>query len=153
MRGVYYATIHISGLAALKTLMYITAPSTACVEVLSARITNGSNTTNQQLEAEFQRITSFNSDTSTAITPAKAEAGDQAAASTVKGNVTANEPTYTSNTQMGWKGFPSLGGYEFAPSPEERPIVPPSGSIGLRLTDTAPSAFDASVEICFREIG
>src|SRR6185369_14190193 len=96
MRGVYEATYAISSLSAAKTLMYITAPSTACVEILSMEVTNRTNETNEQCEATFQKIGTLGSPTATTVTPAKLEQGDQAAGSTVKGEVTGSEPTYTS---------------------------------------------------------
>lgn len=152
MRGVYEATIKISSLAAAKTLMHLTAPATAAVEILSASITNCSSETNEQLEATFQRISALGTPTDTDITPVPKEVGDAAADTTVAGNVTGSEPTYASGTEMGREGFSSLGGYRFQPVPEERIVIPPSGSIGLRMLST-PTAFDALVAVTMREIG
>jgi hypothetical protein len=153
VRGVYESNIRISALAAQKTLMYITAPANKVVEILSASVTNESNTTNQQLECCFQKVTTLGTPTGTTLTPTKAEQGDQAAGSTVVGNVTASEPTYTASTQYGLRGFASLAGYEFAPLPEERLCIAGSDTWGLRLLNTTPTAFDADVRIVFREIG
>ena len=153
MRGVYEASLQISGLNAARTLLYLTAPSGKCVEVLSASVTNATNETNEQLECCLQRITTLGTPTGTALTPTKMEQGDQAAGSTAVGNVTASEPTYTSNTQIGRRGFPSLGGWEFAPVPEERPVIAPSESWGLRILAAPSSAIDADVRVVFREIG
>lgn len=154
MRGVYEASIKISGLSAAKTLMYITVPSNKTVEVLSAEVTNLTNETNEQCEATFQLISSLGTPTATTITPTKAEQGDQAAGSTVKGNVTASEPTYSSspNVEVGRKGFASLAGYQYAPVPEERPVLAGGSSWGLQLLNS-PSAFDAMVVLRFREMG
>ncbi len=152
MRGVYTASIAISGLNAAKTLMYITAPATKVVEILSAAISNSSNETNEQLLATFQTVNVLGTPTGTATTPAKHETGDQAAGSTVVGNVTASEPSYVANTEVGREGFSSLGGYFFDPTPEERPIIVAAGTLGLRMIST-PAAFDAMVRITFREIG
>jgi hypothetical protein len=152
VRGVYSAHIAISGLAAAKTLMYITAPANKVVEILSASITNDSNETNEQCFAGFQRISSLGTPTATTLTPGQSEAGDQAAGSTVKGNVTASEPTYAADTEIGKEGFSSLGGWYFDPTPEERPIIGGAASLGLRLFNS-PTAFDAMVRITFRELG
>ena len=152
MRGVYTATVAISGLAGAKTLAYITAPSSKVVEILSAEVSNTSNATNQQLLATLQRVTTLGTPTGTALTPAKHEAGDQAAGSTAVGNVTASEPTYTADTEVGRSGFASLAGWRFDPVPEERPIIAPSATLGLRMIST-PTSFDALVRITFREIG
>src|SRR5688500_16898582 len=111
MRGVYTAKIKISGLAAAKTLMYITAPAAKVVEILGAIITNASNETNEQCEATLQRISALGTPTGTALTPSKHENGDQAAGSTAVGNITASEPTYAANSEVGYEGFASLAGY------------------------------------------
>lgn len=152
MRGVYTASAAISGVTAAKTLMYLTAPANKVVEILSARITNSSNETNEQCLATFQTVNALGTPTKTDITPAKHEAGDQAASSTVAANVTASEPTYVSNTEIGRQGFSSLGGWYFDPTPEERPIVAGGASVGLRLMN-APTSLDLLVSITFREIG
>jgi hypothetical protein len=153
MRGVYTAQYEITGLSAAKTLMYITAPSSAIVEILSAEISNETNETNEQLVACFQRVSSLGTPTATTLTPSKHEAGDQAAASTVKANVTASEPSYSSNTEIGPAGFSSLGGWRFDPLPEERPAIAPSASLGLRLLTATNTSFDGRIRITFREIG
>ncbi len=154
MRGVYEASIKISSLAAAKTLLYITAPSAKCVEVLSASVTNATNETNEQCEVTLSLISSLGTPTATTITPTMAQQGDQAAGSTLKSNVTASEPTYASSpaVEVGRQGFASLAGYQFAPVPEERPVIAPSATWGLYLVN-APTAFDAVVALRFREIG
>lgn len=152
MRGVYTASYRISGLSAAKTLMYVTAPSTKVVEILSASLCNETNETNEQLLCTLQTVNSLGTPTATTVTPAKHEAGDQAAGSTVKANVTASEPTYVSDTEIGREGFSSLGGYYYDPMPEERPTIAPSATMGLRIIN-APTSFDAVVKITFREIG
>lgn len=156
MRGVYTAEISIAALAGAtapgKTLLYITAPAAAAVEILSASVTNASNETNEQLLFDIRRVGTLGTPTGTPVTPTKHESGDQAAASTVKGNVTASEPTYTANTSMGKAGAATLGGWFYQPAPEERPIIPPAGTSGLLLVGTC-TAFDAQVVIVFREIG
>jgi hypothetical protein len=153
MRGVYEATIRVSALAAQKTLLYITAPSSKVVEILSASVTNESNVTNQQLETTFQLIGTLGAPTGTALTPSKLEQGDQASGSTVVGNVTASEPTYTANTEIGREGWASLAGYRYQPVPEERLYIAPSTSWGLRMLNTTPTAFDCDVRVVYREIG
>jgi len=105
------------------------------------------------LECTFQKVTTLGVPTATTLTPTKSEQGDQVAGSTVKGNVTASEPTYTADTQYGLKGFASLAGYEFAPVPEERLYVAGADTWGLRLLNTTPTAFDCDVRLAFREMG
>jgi hypothetical protein len=152
MRGVYTATYRITGLSAARTLMYLKAPADKVLEILSASVTNEGNETNEQLLCTLQRITTEGTPTATAVTPARHEPGDQAAGATVKANVTASEPTYTADTEIGREGFSSLGGWYFDPTPEERPIIPGQGLMGLRLIST-PAAFDGVAKITWREIG
>lgn len=154
MRGVYEAVIPISGLAAAATLAYITAPAGKVVEVLSASVTNRTNETNEQCECTLHKVATLGTPTAATITPTKLEQGDQAAGSTVKGPVTASEPTYTTapNVEVGREGFPSLGGWRYQPVPEERLVIAPSDTWGLRLLNS-PTPFDAVVRLVFREIG
>jgi hypothetical protein len=150
MRGVYTATFKISGLNAQKTLMYLTAPAAKVVEIIAATVTNESNVTNQQFEIQIANITTLGTPTATAVTPTPHEAGDQAAGSTVKANVTASEPTYGS--AMTQEGAASLPGYRFEPQPDERLYVAPGASIGIRIL-TTPTAMDTDIRLTFREIG
>lgn len=152
MRGTYEAVIKINGLTTSRTLLYITTTANIVVEIVGASVTNASNETNEQIECALQRITTLGTPTATTLTPSKDESGDQAAASTVKGNVTASEPTYTASTELGYEGAPSVGGWAFEPGALERPIIPPSASMGLRLLQTITS-LDAIVRVRFREIG
>lgn len=152
MRGVYTASIKISALTAAKTLAYITAPAGAAIEIISAYVTNESNETNEQCACTLQRITTLGTPTGTSLTPAKTEAGDQASGATVVGNITANEPTYTSNTDHGHDGFPSIGGWAYTPVWEERMYIAPGASVGLRNLNSLTST-DVDVRITWREIG
>lgn len=152
MRGVYTVGGSISGLAAAKTVLYLTNAADMALELLAAWIENATNETNEQCEAVIQRITTIGTPTATAATPQKHELGDMASSVTCGLNVTASEPTYTSGAEYGRRGFPSLGGYRWEPTPEERVYVSPSESIGLRLLNS-PTAFDAKVGFTFREIG
>ena len=160
MRGVYTVNYRIAALAAVRTLVYVTVPSNVLIELLYTEITNESNEVNEQLVAAWQRITTLGTPTATTVTPTKAEKGDQAAASVWKANVTASEPTYGGVAQsaalvdvIGLKGFPSLGGYLFAPAPEERPLLSISDSWGMRLIVAPSVAVDFDLEVRFREVG
>lgn len=154
MRGVYEASIKISALAAGATLLFITAPSGKIVEVLEASVTNCTNETNEQLECCLQKITTLGTPTATTITPTPTEPGDQAAASTVKGNCSSEPTTYTSGATFGQEGFPTMAGWRYQPLPETRCYIGSAASIGLRLLPTpALGSFDADVRVVFREIG
>jgi len=151
MRGVYSANIN-GAVSAAATLLYITVASGKVVEILGISVTNATNETNEQCECALQKVNSLGTPTATTLTPSKHEHGDQAAASGVKGLVTASEPTYVANTEIGRQGFASLNGYYFQPAPEERPILASGDSWGLRLLN-APAALNVVVNVMFREIG
>lgn len=152
MRGVYSANGKISGVTAAKTLLYITAPTNNPVRILSAYVTNASNETNEQLEVVWQAIGTLGTPTATTITPSPHNSGDQAASATVKYNVTASEPTYSSNTTVGYMGFASLNGYAFQPTPDEAPVIKGGATWGLRLL-TSPTSLDLVVNVTFEEVG
>lgn len=151
MRGVYTTQAEITGLVAAKTLVLIQAPATAVVEILSAAISNYDNETAEQWNVGLYKVATLGTPTGTANTPAKHESGDQAAASTCLVNLS-GEPTAYGAVAIDQMGTNNLAGYRYDPLPEDRPIVPPSGAIGLRMLN-APASFNATVQIVFREIG
>lgn len=151
MRGVYTSSAKCAGLVAGKTLAYITAPSTQAVEIIAVTVTNESNITNYQMQVAIANITTLGTPSATANTPTPHEKGDQAAGSTVKVNLTSEPTTY--GTTITQEGAPSLTGYRHEPAPEERIIVQPSASIGIRLITTPGASTDFDIRITFREIG
>lgn len=153
MRGVYECNGTMGATTAAATAIYLINAADMVLEILSASLTNTSNETNEQLEACLQRITTIGTPTATAFTPAPREKGDVASSVACKFDVTASEPSYTAATEVGRKGFPSLGGWQWLPTPEERLVVSPSESIGLRLLTASPTSLVLHVNIVFREIG
>lgn len=154
MRGVYRASIKITGVTTAKTLLYITTPSTAVIEILSARVTDTNEDTSEQIQAELNRISSLGTPTGTSVTPKPTEEGSAASGVTCKGNITVSEPTYDSaGDEIANHGANKLGGWEYVPLPEERIIVKPSDSVGLRLIDAIANSSTIVAEITFREIG
>ena len=153
MRGVYKANIKIAALATTKTVLLLTVPTNKVVELISARITNSSNATNQQLEATWAKVNVLGTPAGTTLTPSKTEQGDQAAVSTVLGNLTAEPTSYLANTAYGDMGFPSLTGYLFEPLDAEKQYFAGADVWGLRLLTATFSAQDTIVEVSFREIG
>src|SRR5687768_3864505 len=130
MRGVYEASYKIATVTAAKTLMYLTAPSNKVVQILEAHVTNYDNETNEQMEFCLQKVNALGTPTATTVTPAKTELGDQAAASTVKANVTASEPSYVADTEIGRDAVASLNGWHF--EPEEDTYIAGGDTWGLR---------------------
>jgi hypothetical protein len=155
MRGVYRASGTISGVTTAKTLLYITTPATAVIEILSASITDQDEDTSEQIYAELNRIATLGTPTATTITPKPTEEGDAASACTAKLNVTASEPTYdASGDSIKSGGNNKLGGgWEYTPLPEERNIIKPSDTVGLRLIDAIANSTDLTAEIIYREMG
>lgn len=157
MRGVYSAASIVSALAGAstpgKTVLYITAPSTAAIQIYSVWCLNATNETNEQLRFQLRRIGTLGTPTmTTTVTPAKQENGDQASGAVVKFDCTGSEPTYTASTTMDDQGVSSIGGYLFQGTPEEQIIIPPSGSVGL-LDFGTHTALDAIAGLRWREIG
>lgn len=154
MRGVFRAVDTISGVTTAKTLIYLTAPADAVLEILSARITCQDEDTSEQIMAELNRISSLGTPTATTITPKPTEEGSAAFGGTAKANVTASEPTYDDESAaIASGGANKLAGWEYVPLPEERPIISPSDNVGLRLIDAVANSSDLTAEIVFREIG
>ena len=158
MRGVYTASYEISSVSTAKTLLYLTAPSTAVVELLSAKVTQRGVTTPEQLDIGIAKISTLGTPTATTLTSKPTEGGTSAAASVVKGNVTASEPTYEVDggsipLYIDHQDPNNLGGYYYDPLPEERPVVAPSGSVGIKLLTAPSTAYVLVVALTFREIG
>ncbi len=153
MRGVYRAASNTTGATAAQTLLYLTAPSTAVIEILSVRVTNQDNDTGEQMHFSLNRIATLGSPTATTVTPKPTEEASSASSATSKGPVTASEPTYDSDADAIAKGGAvNLAGWEYVPLPEERPIIKPSDTVGLKLMETIAST-DLTAEIIYREIG
>lgn len=151
MRGVYTAQIDITDLVDAKTLMLLQAPSTGVLEIISVNVTNLDSETSEQLSVGVYHVTTIGSPAGTSVTPEKHEKLDAASSATVLGNLS-GEPTAYASKPIDKQGGNNLAGYRYDPLPEERPIVPPSGAVGLRML-VAPSEFNASVQVVFREIG
>ena len=152
MRGVYTADIKLPAWSTTRAALLIQAPAQKAVEIISAHLGNvGANVTNQQLEAALSRVATLGTPVGTGITPNPEEAGDQAAASTVTGGLSTDVTAVGVN--LDHQGFASLAGYQFVPVPEERPLIPPAGAAVIRLVTAPTAAFDAVLQVRFREIG
>ena len=154
MRGVFRLVDSITGVTTAKTLLYLTVPSDAVVEILSARITCQDEDTAEQIMAELNRIDVLGSPTAVSVTAKPTEEGSAAFGGSCYSNVTASEPTYDDETDaIASGGANKLAGWEYVPLPEERPIISPSDSVGLRLVEDIANSSDLTAEIVFREIG
>jgi hypothetical protein len=153
--GVYRAGGSIAAVTTAKTLIYLTTPATAIIEIIRASITCENEDTSEQIVAELNRITTLLTPTATSITPKPTAEGMAAAATTAFLNVTAGESTYdtTGTAEIAKHGANKLAGWEYVPLLEERPIIKPSDNVGLRLLDDIANSCTLSAEIIFRELG
>lgn len=150
----YKARIKIAGVTTAKTLIYITAPATAVLRILRASITCEDEDTSEQICAQLNRISALGTPTATAITPKPTAENMAASAATVEGNVTASEPTYdAAGNELAHGGANKLAGWEYVPLLEERDVIKPGDSVGLRLVDAIANSSDIVAEIVFEEIG
>ena len=151
MRGVYTSTYKISGLTSAKTLMYLSAPAGKIVKLVGLRVGQESNAIGFQASIAIDDISALGTPTATSVTPTPMEPGDQAASSTVKANVTAAEPTYSTRRIV--RAFNSLVGMFWDPVREEEfEYVAAAASIGIRFLTTATSS-DFEIELTHQEIG
>lgn len=154
MRGVYKLTVDVAAVTTKKTLLWLTAPAAAVVEILSARITFRDEDSSEQIEAELNRIATVGSAAGTSITPKKLEESDGASGSTCYSNLTVEPTTYDAVADsIAHGGANKLAGWEYLPLPEERPIIKPSDNVGLRLLADIANSTGLTAEITFREIG
>jgi hypothetical protein len=154
MGRVYTARHKIVGLSAAKTLLYITVANNTIVELLASAVGNATNATNEQLHLCWQKVDVLGAPTATTITPSKHDKGDAAAAATIKADVTASEPSYLANTELGFEGVASLVGYRWPLRDDESPVFAGGETWGLRLLLPAvPASFDAIISATFRERG
>lgn len=151
MRGVYTASIDITGLTTAKTLVLLQASATSVIEILSVHVTDLNNESNEQMAIGLYHVTTIGTVDGTSITPEKHEKLDASSVATVLGNLS-DEPTTYSTNPIDKQGVSSLSGYHYDPIPEERPIIPPSGAIGLRNL-TSVTSLDVTAMIVYREIG
>ena len=153
---VYTSSHKTSGnISTAKTLAYITSPSTAVVRLLRAEVVAPDDDVNEQMDIGLQKITTLGTPTASSVTPTKHEAGDAAAGSTTKFDVTASEPTYGSADVdvVGRKGSPSLAGWSYMPSEKEELVIPPSTTWGLRLLTNLNTGKLLTILLTFGEVG
>ena len=154
MRGVYNLNYEIAGFTTAETLAMITAAATHVLELIEVHVTNSNNAISAQIGVALQRISvvggaaGANLKTSNVIPD---DVGDQATAvTTAIGNLTVEPTTYTSVIDQ--QGVNNLAGYHYVPLPEDRPTIPPGGSVGLRMLSNLTSS-NIEVQMIWREIG
>lgn len=153
MGRIYSALIHATSVDTARTLLYLTAPADGVLKIINAEVAAADDDVNEQMDIGFQRVNALGTPTATALTPTPHSVGDAAFGGTAAGNVTASEPTYLANTEIGRMGASSLGGWQYRPADDERPEVSPSATLGLRLITAQDTAKDLQVVVVFEEIG
>jgi hypothetical protein len=152
MRGVYTVEAHVTGVNAIQTLMMLEVPSDMVVEIISVSATVTNSPSASEIQLEFGRITAKGSAAGTSETPEKMEQGDVASTVTCTSDLT-TEPTTYYETNYDHQGVPNNVGYFFTPMPEERPVISPSGIVGLLVAAAPSPSVDFAVAIRYREIG
>lgn len=140
---------------AAKTLIYVTALATMCLEIIDAHIGADADETNEQLFAGWARVTTLGTPTGTDIASPDIRFPTNvlypAATFTGKYDITASEPT-VATASHGVQAFTSLGGYHWEPV-EKRLIIPPSASAAFKILSASFTAKTFRGEIGVRVIG
>lgn len=154
MRGVYTSDFDCSGVTTgPRTLLVLQAPSNGVLEILSAKITNLNSVTSEQWQGGLYRITSIGAPVfSGTANNQKHELLDPSTVANASGYVLSGEPVYNTHP-IDRQGYQNFGGYTYDPIPEERPVIPPGGYVGLRLTSPTITSAHLNAEIIYREIG
>jgi hypothetical protein len=150
MRGVYIAQATVAAnTAGTKDLLSIVAPSTAAVEILSIKVTDRDNDTNEQFVIEIQRAGGTPAG-GTGLTIIKTESGSAAASSTAMSSPTSG---ITSPAAIEEFAGPLLGGIRETFIPEGRPTLAPSEVFVVNQSAAISTATNLQVVVKFREIG
>jgi len=121
------------------------------LEILSARITNTDNDTNEQAAFAIYRASAAGTGGATGLTEKPTEVGSAVASATAEHTYVTTDPTLESDPII-TESAPLLTGFVYVPIPEERVHVSPSGILVLRL-DSAITSSTINAEITWREIG
>ena len=153
MRGVYTVRDTITGVTAAKLLLHLGTPGDQMIEIISARITCQNQDTSEQFLATLARSTSPTG--GDVLTPKPTEEQDQISGVTAKGGNTAITGTTEDgdSAAMASHAANKLGGWEYVPQLEERPILTVSDFLALSTDTALDTSSDLSVEITYREIG
>jgi hypothetical protein len=154
MRGVYRLTGEATGVTAAKSLFLLTADAANPLEILSCRAIVSDEDTSEQIHLQLARITTIGSAAGTADVPKPTEEGSSAFGGSALVTITVEPTAYDGLTDsIAQGGANKLGGWEYVPLPEERPIITASDVVGLQLIDAIATSSTVTFEITFREIG
>lgn len=143
-----YTAISFGTISTAITMMEITAPSTACLEIYRAWVANTANAGFLSAKVQINRKTVSVTGAATPPTPAPLEVGMPASGVTVKHNATAEG---TDGDILFIDSF-NMASWVYLPIPEERIWVPPSGILAIKFAG-APAIGIWSYGFTWREIG
>jgi len=150
MQGVY--NIHEVGVTSgtsVVTLVEIELPAAHTWEVIRAYIENETSEVSEQWTASFVRKsadgTNVTTPTGSALDPASPAHG-----LTLRGMATA---VGTISETLMRRGFNVLNGFEWVATPEERIIIPATGTFGLHLPVAPPSSITISCGVIIQRLG
>lgn len=148
-RGVYEVHGDAQVVATAITILELTAPSTAVLEILKAWVTQSSITASTAGRMRLLRKTATITGTASPPTPVALDAS-AAAGATAKWLATAEG---TDGNVIDEQGFNFLNGYLWTPiTARSRLLIPPSGIIALKFP-AAPTSATWSFGFEFEEIG
>lgn len=143
----YSVCTRLDNIVAAGSLIHIQANSGRPVTLIKAEVTNGSNTTNDQLEVQLSRTTGTAAGGAT-LAPVSRDFSQVAATATVRsGAVTGT----TADGAIERAAFPSLGGWGSGFSPEEYPRVGSGAGFMLELLDTPASSINLTISLTWEE--
>ncbi len=134
-------------------LFNIIAPSDAIVVIHRITITQDSSETSEQLPLNVFRTATDQSAKGTSNTPNPLQSGDAAFGGTVRTNVLTAETFATETTMLRRESQNVLNGWDIVFTPEERPIISPSGRLCIKLDAAPGSSTPFSGTVIFEEIG
>lgn len=141
-------TIHNSATHATAiTILQLTAPSSASIEIIRVWVTQASSTTSAQTSIQILRKT-VTAAGLTVLTPTQLTTGDTA--SGVTGGHTATGEG-TDGEILHREGFNILNGCIYLPLPEERPTIPPGGMVAIKFP-VSPASATYIYGITFQEL-
>jgi hypothetical protein len=150
MARTYTANFANVTVSAIQDAISILAPSGKLVEIIEVRLA-AKTTTSESVRIRHRRsVGAALGSGGSVVTPAKHEAGDGAASSTVHANDT-TQATGTLTTIFE-DIFNVLSGYLWVPVPEEKIILAPADAYVLDLP-AAPASNSYSGSVTFREVG
>jgi len=147
--GVYTVHGDAQTVATAITILEITAPSGAALQILRAWVQQSSSTTSAMARIRILRKTATITGTASPPAPIKLSPGDNAAGTTAKWLATAEG---TDGDVIIEETFNILNGWLYLPVPEERIWVPPSGILALKFP-AAPTSASYSFGFVFEENG